>query len=276
MNKLAFGYNTNGFAHHDLLDVFEIVSRVGYQGVALTLDYNHCNPHLAGPRELDLIKSRLAALNLRVVVETGARFILDPWNKHEPGLVSVDNRKKRVLFTKKAIDIAAHLGAEGVVFASGRRTDSTSETACWTYLRDAVVEILDYADSKNIVASIEPEPGMFIDTLRAFDELRSRLPRQAKLFLTLDIGHLYCSETVPAVDQIVKYREFIKNVHIEDIRGGIHEHLPFGDGEIDFHSILTCLEVIGYTGLVNVELSRNSHCAVEMAKKSFQILTTVI
>jgi sugar phosphate isomerase/epimerase len=274
LNRLAFGYNTNGFAHHDLFDVFEILSRLGYQGIALTLDYNHCNPHSIGLMELDLIRDKLSELNLRVVVETGARFILDPWNKHEPGFIGEDNRK-RVLFTKKAIDIAAHLGAEGVVFASGRRADNISEAISWKYLREAVIELLDYAETKNIVASIEPEPGMFIDTLQRFDDLKSRLPEYNKLFLTMDIGHLYCSETVSAVEQIRNYRDFVRNVHLEDIKGGIHEHLAFGEGEIDFQSVLKCLNEIEYAGLVNVELSRDSHRAVEIAKESLQFLTTI-
>ena len=50
---------------------------------------------------------------------------------------------------------------------------------------------------------------------------------------------------------------------LEDIRGRAHEHLPLGEGEIDFPPVLRALAAAGYGGLVTVELSRNSHDAPE-------------
>ena len=56
-------------------------------------------------------------------------------------------------------------------------------------------------------------------------------------------------------------RERLVHVQIEDMRRGVHEHLDFGDGEIDFPPVLSALAEIGYRGLVCVELSRHSHTA---------------
>ncbi|MHC4390159.1 MAG: sugar phosphate isomerase/epimerase family protein, partial [Planctomycetota bacterium] len=64
----------------------------------------------------------------------------------------------------------------------------------------------------------------------------------------------------------------LKNVHIEDIRGRVHEHLLFGDGDLDIPAALAALREVGYRGLVNVELSRHSHMAVEAARRSIQVL----
>ena len=52
------------------------------------------------------------------------------------------------------------------------------------------------------------------------------------------------------------------------MRRGVHDHLMFGEGEVDFADVLPALEEIGYTGGVYVELSRHSHDAVETAKQS--------
>ena len=42
---------------------------------------------------------------------------------------------------------------------------------------------------------------------------------------------------------------------------GVHVHLPFGTGDMDLPSILDALEAIAFSGLVCVELSRESPTA---------------
>ena len=56
----------------------------------------------------------------------------------------------------------------------------------------------------------------------------------------------------------------LAHVHIEDMRRGVHEHLMFGEGELDLDEALRVLTEIEYDGLVAVELSRHSHAAHEM------------
>ena len=53
---------------------------------------------------------------------------------------------------------------------------------------------------------------------------------------------------------------------------GVHEHLMFGDGEMDFPPILQALAEMDYAGPVNVELSRHSHCAPEAAAEAYWYL----
>ena len=56
------------------------------------------------------------------------------------------------------------------------------------------------------------------------------------------------------------------NVHIEDMRRGVHDHLMFGEGEMDFRA--GAADGAGRdrpAGGVHVELSRHSHDAVDTA-----------
>jgi sugar phosphate isomerase/epimerase len=62
------------------------------------------------------------------------------------------------------------------------------------------------------------------------------------------------------------------NVQIEDMRRGVHEHLEFGEGEIDFPPVLAALAETGYRGLVGVELPRHSHAAPAVAERSMRFL----
>jgi sugar phosphate isomerase/epimerase len=83
---------------------------------------------------------------------------------------------------------------------------------------------------------------------------------------------LHCQGETPIAHQIRKCRDDVWNVHIEDMRLGVHEHLMFGEGEIDFVPILGVLQEIGYQGGVHVELSRHSHDAVNTAQRALAFL----
>src|SRR5260370_35498017 len=116
------GYNTNGFAHHHLEHALIALGKLGYKSVAITLDHHALNPYDPGQMEM-VARTRglLEMLHLRSVIETGARFLLDPWQKHQPTLLSRDSkdRKKRQEIIRLAIDIAKGLGADAVSFWSG-------------------------------------------------------------------------------------------------------------------------------------------------------------
>jgi L-ribulose-5-phosphate 3-epimerase len=272
---MLLGYNTNGFAHHRLEDAIVILAELGYRSIALTLDFHALNPFdpdLA--RQLATVKALLEKHSLRSVVETGARFLLDPRRKHQPTLLSsIPGRDRRLDFLKSAVDIAADLGADAVSFWSGKAEWPASPHEHIAHLADGCLELCRHAEARQVRLAFEPEPGMFLDTMDRFAELRDRVDHP--LFgLTIDIGHLHCLGEVPIADKLRRWRERLWNVHIEDMRRGVHDHLMFGAGEIEFGEVLGALKEIGYAGGVHVELSRHSHDAVETARRSFEFLRT--
>ena len=271
---MLLGYNTNGFAHHRLDDALSILAEVGCGSVALTLDHHALNPlEVDWQDQAERIRANLERLRLRCVVETGARFLLDPRRKHQPTLVSADagQRERRVDFLRRAVDVARVLGADAVSFWSGTPLDDPGEEALWARLIEGCGQLCDHATAQDVRLAFEPEPGMFVDTMPRYAEFRRRLGR-AELGLTLDVGHLHCQGETPIADHLRTWREVLWNVHIEDMRRGVHDHLMFGEGEIDFPPVLAALEEIGYTGGVHVELSRHSHDAVNTARKALEFL----
>ena len=115
------GYNTNGFSHHALEDAIEIIADLGYAGVGLTLDVHHLNPFTASPGDIHRIRDLLQKHDLKCVVETGSRFILDRRRKHWPTLLTMEeqDRRQRSSFLNLSIAIAKELNAECVSFWSG-------------------------------------------------------------------------------------------------------------------------------------------------------------
>ncbi len=271
---MFLGYNTNGFAHHRLDDALTILADLGYQGVALTLDYNALNPFeldLAG--EIQRVGRLLQTLKLRCVIETGARFLLDPRRKHQPTLLdpTTAGRQRRLDFLTAAVDIAAAWNADAVSFWSGTAAENAPEDIHWQRLIDGCRRLCDHATARGVRLAFEPEPGMFIDTMARFAQLHEAVAHSS-FGLTIDIGHLHCQGEVPIADYLRRWRHLLWNVHIEDMRRGVHDHLMFGSGEIEFPPVMQALREIGYAGGVYVELSRHSHDAVETARQSLSFL----
>lgn len=280
---MILGYNTNGLIASNAAHAVEVLADIGYRAVAFTLDHELLNPFAPSiDRQIDEALTTLERHRMRSVIETGARFLLDPDVKHEPTLVSADpaGRDGRVDFLRRAIDIAANLSADCVSLWSGRIRDGAGDCDAMTRLVDSLMLVLNHAAERDVVLGFEPEPDMFIDTQQRFanliDELDRRRIDTSRLQLTLDVGHLHCQGETPIADHIRQWHERLVNVHIEDMRRGIHEHLMFGDGEIDFGPVVAALAEIGYDGSVNVELSRHSHEGAVAARHAYNFLSPLV
>lgn len=272
---LRFGYGTNGLADLRLDDALALLADLGYDGVGLTLDHMHLDPlapDLAA--RTHRLAKRLDALGLEVTVETGARYVLDPRRKHGPSLLDPDpdDRARRVDLLIRAVRVAADLGAHAVHCFSGITPQGTDPNTAWRRLTDALTPVLEAAITAGVPLAVEPEPGHLLATLADFDRLRRTFGDPEHLGLTLDIGHCQCLEPLSPADCIRAAAPYLRHVQIEDMRRGIHEHLPFGDGEIDFPPVLAALAATGYQGLTVVELPRHSHAGPHFAEHSLPFL----
>ncbi|MBW3542487.1 MAG: sugar phosphate isomerase/epimerase, partial [Planctomycetes bacterium] len=262
---MKLGYNTNGLAFHRWQDALELLAESGYASVAITVDCHCLDPFGSGfVDELAQMRRTLERLRLASVVETGARYLLDPRHKHEPTLLSpeADGRRRRIEFLKTCIDIAAELGSEAVSFWSGamqRRREQPDEESIFRSLAAGIQPVIEHAAARDVRLGFEPEPGMFIESMADYDRLLDVLarPEPERFGLTIDVGHLHCVEDEPIPVHLSRWQDRLFNIHIEDMRRGVHEHLPFGEGEIDFVPVLAALEEIGYAGGTHVELSRH-------------------
>ncbi|WP_093905887.1 sugar phosphate isomerase/epimerase [Streptomyces sp. cf386] len=272
---LRFGYGTNGLADLRIDDALALLADLGYDGVGLTLDHMHLDPLApdlaARTRRL---AQRLDALGLGVTVETGARYVLDPRRKHGPSLLDPDpdDRARRVDLLIRAVRVAADLGAHAVHCFSGITPAGTNPDTAWDRLAEALTPVLDAATAADVPLAVEPEPGHLLATLADFHRLRRALGDPEHLGLTLDIGHCQCLEPLSPADCVRAVGPWLRHVQIEDMRRGIHEHLPFGDGEIDFPPVLAALAATGYQGLTVVELPRHSHAGPHFAELSLPFL----
>jgi sugar phosphate isomerase/epimerase len=270
--KLRYAYNTNGAANHRLEDALSLIADSGYDGVALTLDHHHFDPFAPEfEQRAEELAAKLERLRLGLVVETGARFLLNPNRKHEPTLLTPEpeGRKKRVEFLKLAIDLAAICRAEAVSFWAGVPRAEVSVGQARRYLHEGLAQVLEHADRREVCAAFEPEPGMFVETVADFKELQKDFP---SLRIALDTGHCLASDECEPEKAVREMKNHLGTVAIEDMKRGVHEHLFFGEGEMNIPAILQALKEINFNKLVCVELSRHSHCADKIVPQAIDYL----
>ncbi len=273
--KLRFAYNTNGTANHRLDDALRLIADAGYDGVALTLDHHHFDPFAPElSRRTEQLAKQLQSLRLGVVIETGARFLLDPRHKHEPTLLYPEpkGRARRVEFLQRAIDVCAACGGEAVSFWAGVPQPEVNRKQAWQFLKDGIIQVAEYAERRGVVAALEPEPGMLVEMV---DDYKRLQPIAASLQLALDLGHCIVTQDRLPHDAVREMRDHLGTVTIEDMRRGVHDHLPFGEGDLDTHAALQALHDIKFTKLVCVELSRDGHRAHTMVGQAITYLRTV-
>ena len=268
------GYNTNGFAHHKIEDALQIIAELGYRSIAFTLDYNTLDPFAANANTRARELRKIAGdLGLNLVIETGARFLLDPRRKHQPTLLSqqASGRKKRTDFLLRCAGLGTEMGSSTLSFWSGKPDFEAADDSYWELLIEQCSFISRQFENTGMKIGFEPEPGMFIDTMGKFEKLYNAI-NSPSFGLTLDIGHLECMNEMPLMPHLEKWGGVLWNIHLEDMKPGMHDHLLPGGGSIDFAKVFEGLNKTRYEGGVHWELSRHSHDAVETARKCRQFM----
>jgi sugar phosphate isomerase/epimerase len=268
---VLLGYNTNGFSSHGVNDALSVIATIGYTSVGLTIDHHTFNPLRPEWRaEAARCRKLLQSLNLVPVIETGARYLLDPWRKHQPTLLDEreEERRRREEFLKWSIDAAVEIGATVVSLWSGVAPKDVAPDVLDRRLVAALERLADRAAARRIVLALEPEPGMLVSTMSDFERVRALLPHEA-LKLTLDVGHAHLTEPDGAAATVRRFAPLLANAHLEGMARPRHDHLPPWEGDLDVADVLRTFVAADYRGPATFELSRHSHDAVETARRAF-------
>ena len=270
--SLRYAYNTNGLTSHRLADALSFLADTGYAGVALTLDVHHLDPFAPDAfAQAARVRARCDSLGLGVVVETGARFLLDPRVKHEPTLVnpSPEGRERRLAYLRLACDLAEVLQAEAVSFWAGVPQPGVDRDDAWRWLVDGVRALVDSHGGRSYALAVEPEPGMLVEDADDWATLAAEVPG---LTLALDTGHCVVSGRYAPEEAVTAFAPQLGTVAVEGMRRGVHDHLPLDEGDVDLPAVLAALRAADYQRLVTLELSRDGHRAHQMVPRSIELL----
>ena len=170
-------------------------------------------------------------------------------------------------FLEQALQVVAETGGEAMSFWAGVPKPGIGAAQARAWLTQGIAQIVRSAERLGVTAALEPEPGMLIETA---DDYRALAMPGLKL--ALDTGHCIVTGERDPADSVTMFADDLGTVAIEDMKRGVHVHLPFGEGDMDIPAILRALQKIGYEKLVCVELSRDSHRADVMVPASLAYL----
>ncbi len=100
------------------------------------------------------------------------------------------------------------------------------------------------------------------DTMWALDLALDEIgddPQKTNLGICIDVGHAYISQDAgrePIRNYLERYKGQLVHLHLHDNFGDADEHLPLGDGSIDWQDLADTLKAIDYRGPAVLELQR--------------------
>lgn len=221
---IKLSYSTFGLTNLDLIKSIEEVDKAGYPGVELSFHRDQFNPFDITDDYLETVKKKLDALEVTAACVSTASHFFTPQRPHEPSLMSPDlaGRKRRINLVRRGIHVARALGVPLVSFGSGFIRDehvSNPSVNPRELLVDSVQQCLkELRGDEDITLLIEPEPGMYIETLEQglslVDEVGSK-----RFQLHLDLNHNYCSET-NYLEALGKAAPRARFLHVSDSQEG--------------------------------------------------------
>jgi sugar phosphate isomerase/epimerase len=221
---IKLSYSTFGLTNLNFLDAINVVDQAGYSGIELSFHRDQFNPFELTEEYLATIKKKLETARIKPACVATASHFFTPSRPHEPSLMSPDlaGRKRRIDLVKRGIHVARKLGVSLVTFGSGFIRDEHVNNPS-VNPRELLVDSINQCvrairDDEDIVLLIEPEPGMFIETVEQGIDLVNEI-NSPRFKLHLDICHMYCSEHnyVAALGQAASYTRYL---HISDAQEG--------------------------------------------------------
>ncbi|HOM95576.1 MAG TPA: sugar phosphate isomerase/epimerase [Methanofastidiosum sp.] len=167
-------------------------------------------------------------------------------------------RKVSIQQVKYAIYAVNEIGGKVMTFHPGRHSAATNRDKELTkkILFDSLKEISTYNEDYGVVIALENMPDTFVTTMKVSQEILEVLENKQLPGIkhTMDVGHLE-TNNVDIERYIQDLKDFLVHIHLHDNLGEFDNHLPLGEGNIDFSKVFMALKKINYSGRMILEMT---------------------
>jgi protein FrlC len=263
MSSIKYCYSSNGFKKNTFEQTFKILSDLKYDGIEIAITEEHF-PKLNLLKQTQLLNKLTAEFNLPITnIHVGEPFLLSK-KPHFPSIISSEKseRLKKIDLIKESIEFANEINCQNITITSGVLEEGQNAKSAWHILLESIERSIELLYPK-MQLLIEQEPEMLVGTTA--DLLQLIEDTKGRLKINLDIGHLQVNrENISKSIQLLK--NSLVNIHFEDIKNNIHQHLLPGEGDIDFSAFFKEIKNISYSGHITADLYPFSHKSVEAAQ----------
>jgi len=142
------------------------------------------------------------------------------------------------------------------------RTERSRESFLLNFI-NSMTELTQFATQNGVQLMLEnvpPEPGHPLESLAYFSRVMSAVP---SLKFHFDIAHAFIENRMIGIKEYLEtFPERLVHIHIHDNHGELDEHLPLGEGKIDFKKVVKLLKEFNYDKTVTFEVFTSQSDAV--------------
>lgn len=221
---------------------------LGYRTFDVMVSPAHLDTHNMTPARLYQLRRFLEENNLHIYALTAQSL------DHNLASPREEVRAMTLEFKKSLINIAYHLGIDGIVTVSGRynplNTPPKAQLEGW--LRDSFERLLPYAEEQgvklfleNIPMGVLPRAQDMMDWVKEFNS--------PALSICYDVanGHFIGEDVGAAIQHCSSH---LDHVHLSDTTDKVWRHDPIGSGTVDFTRVADALHTINYQGMSALEI----------------------
>ena len=253
-------------------EVFEYISRIGYEGVEIAPYTISNDVRDVKKKEREEIRSLASSFNLEIV---GTHWLLvGPKGLH---LTHPDENTRR--FTEhylcELIKFTSDIGGRILVFGSPNQRsipEGVPFKKAWNYAKEVFSACSRFAEDYDAVIAVEPltrASTNFINTAEEAIRLIEEVSHP-NFRLNLDVYSML-DEGKPLPDIIRRSRDYLVHFHVND-----DNKLGPGFGNVDFRPIIDALKMINYKGFISVEVFDFSPGPKRIASVSLETLRKLL
>lgn len=252
---IKFGLLTN--PANNILEEIQTILKLGFDYIELGIELPQGSPEILKKNRKKIL-SLLGKFNSPSVAHTAW------WIDFGSGYETI--RKGWIEEAKRNIDIAKELYIKKINFhfySIGLvKTYKNYHKEILNDIVKSLKEVVNYANSKNITVILENAP--IKRSVVGINDYKFVIDNIPKLKVHLDIAHAFVENGMKGIkDYLFTFKNKIEHIHLHDNNGEEDEHLPLGEGKINFEQVAKWLKQIEYDKTITFEIFTSKRDAKE-------------
>lgn len=249
---MMVGLSTSLFMwNYSLGYALEIASQLGYDGVALRAGEPHAWPFSMSLSDKLYLKRTLEEKGLKPML------ICPSWGDINLASPEPQARAFSLNVVRENILLAQNLGFEVVSLIAGRRYYFTTPPfeKSWKWASESLGELAYVAEKLGVMLALEPLPGTnLIEDPKQVVEMLKEVNSKNLMAQFDTVKANVIKSKISLTDQIDILKNYLASVCLGDNDGTKLDHLPLGQGTVDFELVIKKLKEIGYDKFLIVDL----------------------